>query len=577
MDKRRVKNRAYIVSDSIISPLGRDTESNMRELMLFNSGVKSVDDNTIYGSPFMAARIEKESNGCSENLFPQDVTMLEKRSIEVIRSAVSGCNIDDIRDLLSQTRLIVATTKGNIDLLEGAGDNLHPAAFPANMAARISDWLGFEGEPIVISSACISGVNAIIEASRLIESNECKNVLVLGADLLSRFVVTGFESFKSISSRICVPYDVSRDGLNLGEAVAAILLSADRNLCKDPDPIVIDGGAITNDANHLSAPSRTGDGLGMAMIMAIEEAGVDADSVSFINAHGTSTLYNDEMESKAVHFASLQGKPVQSLKPFFGHTLGASGVVETIASAWQMKNSLLFGTKGFKELGVPMEIKVTPHHNEMTLNRCVKSASGFGGCNAALVMSLESSSIAKYSMGKYVWREMASYELYGEEDFETVIREKYKELDMKDIKFFKMDGLSRLGVIGAANLLKNSESVIECNPFMMGMMLANRSSSLDTDLKHQRLIDEGDSSASPAVFVYTLPNIVMGEIAIRNKFKGENVFFLYNSEKPANIHGEMLKFAERSNLEVVICGWCDYLKGKYSLDLKLFKREIYGN
>src|SRR5690606_38789143 len=120
------------------------------------------------------------------------------------------------------------------------------------------------------------------------------------------------------------------------------------------------------------------------------------------------------------------------LKPFFGHTLGASGVVETIASAWQMKNSLLFGTKGFKELGVPMEIKVTPHHNEMTLNRCVKSASGFGGCNAALVMSLESSSIAKYSMGKYEWREMASYELYGEEDFDTVIREKYRELDLKD-------------------------------------------------------------------------------------------------------------------------------------------------
>ena len=109
------------------------------------------------------------------------------------------------------------------------------------------------------------------------------------------------------------------------------------------------------------------------------------------------------------------------------------------------------------------------------------------------------------------------------------------------------------------------------------MMLANRSSSLDTDLKHQTLIDDGDSSASPAVFVYTLPNIVMGEIAIRNKFKGENVFFLYDSDKPADIHSEMLKYAESSKLEVVICGWCDYLKGKYSLDLKLFKREIYGN
>ena len=577
MDKRRVKSRAYIISDSIISPLGRDTETNMREIMHYNSGVKRVDDSSLYSSPFMAARIEQEMNYNDSHSFPDEATILERRAIEAVKKAAENCNSDNVSVLLSQTRLIVATTKGNIDLIEKDWNRLDSAAFPGNMATRLSKWLGMSGEPIVISSACISGVNAIIEASRLIESGECHNIMVVGADLLSRFVITGFESFKSISPKICVPYDVSRDGLNLGEAVAAILLSSNRELCKDINPVIVEGGAVTNDANHLSAPSRTGDGLGTAMINAMEDAGVDAESVSFINAHGTSTLYNDEMESKAVHFALLQGKPVQSLKPFFGHTLGASGVVETIASAWQMKNSFLFGTRGFKELGVPMEIKVSAHHREIELTRCVKSASGFGGCNAAIVLALESVSVTKHSDEYSEWRELASYNLHGESDFESIIREKYRELDLKDIKFFKMDSLSRLGVIGAANLLKNAEGEINCDPFKMGMMLANRSSSLDTDIRHQSLINEGDSSASPAVFVYTLPNIVMGEIAIRNKFKGENMFFIYDSEIPSDIHMDLLKYTKNTKLEVVITGWCDYLDGKFCLDIKLYKRDKYGN
>lgn len=576
MDKGRVKYRAYMVSDSIISPLGRDTESNMREIMLFHSGVEKIEDTSLYSLPFMGAKIKDDPERGFEENFPSEATLLEKRALEAARGAINRCGTKNIDSLLAETRLIIATTKGNVDLLEGNGESLQDAAFPGVMASRIAHWLGVLKDPIVISSACISGVNALIEGARIIERGECKNVLIIGADILSKFVVSGFESFKSISSSICVPYDKSRDGLNLGEAVAAVLLSRERELCKDPDPIIIEGGAITNDANHLSAPSRTGDGLGTAMLYALEDAGVKQESVSFINAHGTSTLYNDEMESKAIHFASLQDSPVQSLKPFFGHTLGASGVVEAIASAWQMKNSFLFGTRGFRELGVPMEIKVSPHHSERRLERCIKSASGFGGCNAAMVMALESVSVAKFRGAYGEWEELSQYSLDGEGDFDTIIREKYRELDLKDIKFFKMDNLSRLGVIGVANLLKGFDND-GVDSFKKGMLLANRSSSLETDIRHQMLIDEGgESAASPAVFVYTLPNIVMGEIAIRRGFKGENIFFLHSEERGEEMFEELLKHAEPTKLEILICGWCDYLAGRYSLNLKLYKREIYG-
>ena len=579
MDKGRVERRAYIISDSIISPLGVGTEENMKRVMQYESGVKKIDDKTLFSNPFMAARIV--DNSAIEKLenIPSDFTLLEKRIIAVVYNAASKIKLPDYdyKRFTANSQLIIATTKGNIDLIAGRGENIDQRAFLGCSAKRVAELLGMDREPIVISSACISGLNAIIEGARLIEGNICNNVIVVGADLLTRFVITGFESFKSISPNRCRPYDLSRDGLNLGEAVAALILSSNREICRDFDPVIVEGGAVTNDASHLSAPSRTGDGLGMAMIRAMEDACVSPENVSFINAHGTSTQYNDEMESKAVHYASLQDITVQSLKPFFGHTLGASGVVESIASAWQMRNSFLFGTLGFKELGVPMELKVTPNHRETPLYRCVKSASGFSGCNAAIVMALESSSIAKYSHKTSEWREISSYELKGKGDSDTVIRERYKELEIKDIKFFKMDIMSRLGVIGATTLLRGVEEISDIDPFNIGFMLANRSSSLDTDIRHQIVIDEqGDTAASPAIFVYTLPNIVIGEISIRNKFKGENIFFVNSNERSESLCEDLLKMAERSRLEFVICGWCDYYNERYDLSFKLFKREIYG-
>jgi len=188
---------------------------------------------------------------------------------------------------------------------------------------------------------------------------------------MTKFVVSGFEAFHSISETVCRPYDVKRDGLSLGEAAGTVILTSLRSMLADNDPIVIEGGSVTNDSNHLSAPSRTGDGLGEAMLAAMSEAQILGTSVDFVNAHGTATIYNDEMESKAIHWASLMNAQVQSLKPYWGHTLGASGVIESIASFWQIKNSLLIGTKGFNEAGVPMEIKVSPHHRECAL-MCTK-------------------------------------------------------------------------------------------------------------------------------------------------------------------------------------------------------------
>lgn len=141
-----------------------------------------------------------------------------------------------------------------------------------------------------------------------------------GFDLLSDFIVSGFNAFKSVSPTLCRPYDAARDGLTLGEACGAVLLTRDRRL--SGTGVSVAGGGISNDANHISAPSRTGDGLWYAIRAALAEAGTGAGEVGLVNTHGTATAYNDEMESKALHLAGLCGVPCNSLKPYFGHTLG---------------------------------------------------------------------------------------------------------------------------------------------------------------------------------------------------------------------------------------------------------------
>ncbi|MDP3452700.1 MAG: beta-ketoacyl synthase N-terminal-like domain-containing protein [Bacteroidales bacterium] len=579
METDRVRERVYVVADSIYSPLGFSTKENMKRVSESISAIKRVDNPDIYSVPFNGAKVSEDAHIINE--LSLSFTTLERRILFAIEDAAFGCGASLDTLVKEKTRLLYATTKANISLIKDGVADLPPELFPGESAERINRYLGLKSAPLVLSNACISGVNALITAARLIEHSHYDNVIVVGADEMTRFVVSGFEAFHSISPTICRPYDASRDGLSLGEAVGVVILSHKREYSTEIDPIVIEGGAVTNDANHLSAPSRTGDGLGTAMLKALESGHLSASQIDFINAHGTSTSYNDEMESKAIHLASLSSAPVQSLKPYWGHTLGASGVVESIASFWQIRDSRLLGTMGYQEQGVSMELKVTSKDVPMELNRCMKSASGFGGCNAAIVFARESavikSAASKSGVGREPqneWQELSRFVLKGEGDFDDVIRARYKELGMKDIKFFKMDNLSKAGVIATASLLRDYDMEESRNPFDYGFFIANSSSSLDTDIRHQNeILIKGDTNVSPAIFVYTLPNILMGESAIRFKFQGENTFFVTTQQRRGEIMDELMILAGESTLKVAVIGWCEFFDGRYDIDLKLCKRD----
>ncbi|HDO27047.1 MAG TPA: hypothetical protein ENH02_02920, partial [Bacteroidetes bacterium] len=206
---------------------------------------------------------------------------------------------------------------------------------------------------------------------------------VTGGDIVTKFVVSGFMSFMSLSPGPCKPFDAVRDGLSLGEGAGTVILG---NKGRTGENIIFKGGGSANDANHISGPSRTGEGSYIAIGSAFKEAGVTGNDMDYISAHGTATLYNDEMESIAIGRHNMENVPVNSFKGNWGHTLGAAGIVETAMMLTEMKENILLKSTGFEKPGVSIPITVIDKTKNKTLNTCLKMASGFGGTNAALVV-----------------------------------------------------------------------------------------------------------------------------------------------------------------------------------------------
>lgn len=239
---------------------------------------------------------------------------------------------------------------------------------------------------MVISSACISGLVAILTGKRLIESGRYDHVVVTGADVLTRFVLSGFQSFQAVSAVPCKPFDANRTGVTLGEGAATVILSRDNTNAT----FSLGAGAISNDANHISGPSRTGIPLSAVMQLAINGSGLSVADIGFVSAHGTATLYNDEMEANALHHAGLSQVPVNSLKGYYGHTLGAAGLIEAVISMQAMKAGVILPTKGYETSGVTMPVNVNNALLHAPSAHFLKTVSGFGGCNAAMVFNLNS-------------------------------------------------------------------------------------------------------------------------------------------------------------------------------------------
>jgi 3-oxoacyl-[acyl-carrier-protein] synthase II len=294
----------------------------------------------------------------------------------------------------SDAKLLLATTKGEIDLLEksiisGSGDAAESSL--NNLLRKVVDLTGVKGDAMVVSAACTSSSAAAARAAAMIRGGHTDCVLVVACDSVTEFVFSGFSSLMALDKIPARPFDKNRAGLSVGEAAAYMLvMSEDRAVRENRTTIgEISGWGMNDDANHMTGPSRESEGLVRAIHGALNSAGISARQVGFISAHGTGTQYNDAMEMRA--FRSVfkdRNVPVYSIKGGLGHTMGAAGLVEMTIALKALRERVIPPTVNLKEIdddsiGWASVVTQVPEPGTLAL---VTNA-GFSGVNTAMVLA----------------------------------------------------------------------------------------------------------------------------------------------------------------------------------------------
>ena len=361
-----------IAGDYMETPLGYGSEFNFEKV---RQGGKAIVPHALPGRfphPVLAALLTNSSED------HPTFTRLENLFIRVIGNLIATHSIPTDQ----RTLVLISSTKGNIALLNNPafeGKFQTDRAYLPALCNEIRTHFGFHNPVIALSNACISGALGLSIARNLLLANQYEHALVIGGDEVSWFVQAGFESFQAVSEHPCKPFDLNRNGISLGEAGVGIYLKKS----DQPNGVFLTGAGSANDANHISGPSRTGEGLFRSIKTALKEA--QLETVDYVSAHGTATRYNDDMESIAMQRAGLSQVPVNSFKGIFGHTLGASGLLESVLGIHCLLNDTLLPSVGFEKQGTTEPLNVIEKTETRPLHSFIKLASGFGGCNQALV------------------------------------------------------------------------------------------------------------------------------------------------------------------------------------------------
>jgi len=369
--------QVYHIADAVLCSLGSDSRSVFDAVAAGKSGIREKTFEN--GLRYPVAALSEAQNNSLAAIYGPAYSRFEQMCLFVAERALEESSVDVASE---DCLFILSSTKGNVAQI---GQEASADIVPLHHSAKkIGQYFQNPNPVTVVSVACISGVAAQVMAKRLLESGHYKYAVIIGCDELSPFILSGFHSFQALSSEACRPFDANRKGLNLGEAAVCMILGNEALLASGKG--LLKGGAISNDANHLSGPSKTGEELGTAIRQALEEGGKTAEQIGFVSAHGTATNYNDEMEAKAIHHAGISA-PVNSLKPYFGHTLGASGLLESLISLIAMQSGTLLPTLHFEASNVSVPISIIREQSQQEIHNFVKTAAGFGGCNAAVLWS----------------------------------------------------------------------------------------------------------------------------------------------------------------------------------------------
>jgi len=257
--------------------------------------------------------------------------------------------------------------------------------------AELARAFGFRGPVTVIANACASGANALGHAWHLLRHGQAERVFAGGYDALSQLVFAGFDSLQALSPSTCRPFDAGRDGLALGEGAAMFALETLESARRRSAPIVAEfsGYGAATDSHHLTQPHPEGIAAVASMTEACAAAGVSAEAIGYVNAHGTGTVLNDSAEAAAINAWAgpfVSRIAVSSTKASVGHLLGAAGAVEAAVCCMALREQWLPPTTALRERDAACKFNIVDRPTDGRFDYALSNSFGFGGANATLVL-----------------------------------------------------------------------------------------------------------------------------------------------------------------------------------------------
>ncbi|MFC7357926.1 beta-ketoacyl-[acyl-carrier-protein] synthase family protein [Jejudonia soesokkakensis] len=385
----------------IISAIGTTISSNLESLLASESGITSLEFvDSKHATNIKVGEVKITNNSLAEALqLPLKHTYTRTSLLGSIaaKEAIASAKISDIQQY--KTGLISATTVGGMDMTEIYWDQFasNPEALQyidshhcGDSTSKIASQLGITEFTTTISTACSSAANAIMLGARLIKAGKLDRIIVGGTDPLSKFTINGFKSLLLLSEEACKPFDANRNGLNLGEAAAYLVLEADSVVKEEnKEPLAyLSGYANANDAHHQTASSPDGEGAFLAMQQALKAASLQPQDIDYINAHGTATPNNDLSESVAIQRIFGKNIPLfSSTKAFTGHTLAAAGAIEAVFSILALQQQKIFPNLNFAEAMPETGLLPVTTLQSKKIKHVVSNSFGFGGNCSSLIFS----------------------------------------------------------------------------------------------------------------------------------------------------------------------------------------------
>ena len=392
------KTKIFITSMGIVSSIGNNVSETFTALLNEKTGLKKKAYPDLNGD-FIVGEVNLSDNELAvQSNFEDD--KISRSSLLGIKAATE-CWGNNQHDSKLSTGIISGTSVGGMDRSEVFFRDLakdKPADFSkllyhdsGNITERIADKLEITGYVNTISTACSSSSNAIMHGARLIKAGKLDRVLVGGVDALSEFTISGFKSLMIYNENWTSPFDENRQGLNLGEGAAFLLLESEESIKRTGNKVLAELSGYNNssDAYHQTATSPDAKGATIAIETAIKSAGLEPSQIDYVNAHGTGTKNNDLTESIAFKNIFKDKIPAfSSTKSYTGHTLAASGAIEAVFSILSINNNVLFPNLNYQspitETGLKPVDKVKTN---CTVNHVLSNAFGFGGNCTSLVIS----------------------------------------------------------------------------------------------------------------------------------------------------------------------------------------------